>query len=271
MQEACRLRLRPPRRFFATEAAFPPLHPSPRENRPYPMTHSPRFSSPNSSPQSSSAPQFPSPAPRDPGRKGWLIVFEGIDGAGKSTQVEQTAAWLNEAGLPAVRYFEPTRGPIGRRIRELAAAGRDSFPPEEEFRLFLEDRRWNVETHLRPALDRGDIILLDRYYLSSIAYQGALGLDPERIRRENEKFAPLPDRVYLFEFPPARAHERIRALRGDEPNLFERTDYLMRVAKNFDAMSFPGLLRLDATQSVEAIQSLLRRDLSQILNIPSGA
>lgn len=236
------------------------------------MTSSSRSSSPRSSdPPAGAAPPWHPPAPRDSNRKGWLFVFEGIDGAGKSTQVEQAAAWLKEAGFPVVRHFEPTRGPIGSRIRELAAAGRDSFPPEEEFRLFLEDRRWNVETHLRPALDRGEIVLLDRYYLSSIAYQGALGLDPEHIRRENEKFAPLPDRVYLFEFPPDRAHERIRALRGDEPNLFERTDYLMRVAAIFDAMTFPGLLRLDATQSVEAIQSLLRRDLARILRIESGA
>jgi len=205
---------------------------------------------------------------REPDRSGWLIVFEGIDGAGKSVQIRDAARWLEEQGRAIRQLYEPTGGPIGSRIRQLAGKGRDALAPEEEFRLFLEDRRWNVETNILPALKRGEVVLLDRYYISSIAYQGALGLDPERIRRENEAFAPVPDRVYLLDLPPGQAEARIRAGRGDVPNLFERTEYLVRVANIFHSLDMPCILRLDATQPVEEIQSAIRRDLARLLGIP---
>jgi len=150
--------------------------------------------------------------------KGILMAFEGIDGAGKTTQIRALAQWLREHGVKVALLREPTDGPIGKQIRALAGAGRDACPPEEEFRLFREDRRWNVETNILPALGRGEVVLLDRYYISSMAYQGALGWDPERIRRENEAFAPLPNRIYMLELPPAVAQERIRQSRGELPN-----------------------------------------------------
>lgn len=205
--------------------------------------------------------------PRDPRRTGWLVVFEGIDGAGKSVQIRRAAQWLESRGKTVRHLFEPTSGPIGTKIRQLAGKGRDRISPEEEFRLFLDDRRWNVETNIQPALDRGEVVLLDRYYISSIAYQGALGLDPERIRHENETFAPVPDRVYLLELPPGQAESRIRAGRGETPNLFERAEYLARVSAIFDSLTLPSILRLDATAPIDDIQSAIRRDLARLLGL----
>jgi dTMP kinase len=199
------------------------------------------------------------------------VAFEGIDGAGKSVQIRLTEAWLTERGAKVRRLFEPTSGPIGSKIRELAGRGRDAISPEEEFRLFLDDRRWNVETNIRPALERGEVVLLDRYYISSIAYQGALGLDPERIRRENEAFAPIPDRVLLLELPPEQAETRIRAGRGDTPNLFERTEYLARVAEIFDSLTMLNILRLDATLPIQTIQQAIRRNLAGLLGLSQRA
>jgi len=194
-----------------------------------------------------------------------IIAFEGIDGAGKTTQARALASWLAATGRAAVSLKEPTDGPIGRKIRALAQAGRESCPPEEEFRLFLEDRRWNVETNIRPALARGEIVILDRYYISSIAYQGALGLDPGRIRRENEAIAPRPARIYLLDLPAGRARERILSHRGDQPNLFERTEYLERVAQIFNSLQMPEILRIEATLPPAEIESRIRKDMGNLL------
>jgi dTMP kinase len=225
-------------------------------------SHTPRPSSTAS--ESDAAPR----PPRDPNRNGWLFIFEGIDGAGKSIQLEAAAEWLEAKNLPVRRLHEPTAGPVGTQIRELAGSGRDSVTPEEEYRLFVEDRRWNVDNHILPSLASGEIILMDRYYISTIAYQGALGLDPVRIRRENEAFAPVPDRVFLLDLPPAHAHQRIRESRGDEPNLFERTEYLTKVARNFRRLRMPSLLRIDALLPPDAIQYVIRQDFIRLLDLP---
>lgn len=102
-------------------------------------------------------------------RKGRLIVFEGIDGTGKSTHIGHLRKYLEGKGLEVVQSFEPTRGQWGRMLRDSAVTGRLSV--EEEVALFLKDRREHVETLIAPALARGAWVLLDRYYLSMMAYQ----------------------------------------------------------------------------------------------------
>src|SRR5688572_4992851 len=153
-------------------------------------------------------------------KRGRLIVVEGIDGAGKSTQVKRLAAELRGEGRPVVQSREPTDGPWGRKIRTSAAAGRMSL--DDELHAFVEDRKEHVATVVGPALARGDIVLLDRYYFSTIAYQGARGGDIDVIRRMNEAVAPPPDRVLLIDFEPEAALRRIRESRGAVPDDFER-------------------------------------------------
>src|SRR5512137_250225 len=130
--------------------------------------------------------------PTKPRGHGLLIVLEGIDGSGKTTQAQALLRRLRRRGRRAVFFREPTRGRWGREIKRLAARA-DSLTPEEELKLFVEDRRENVEKNLRPALAAGKVIVLDRYYFSTIAYQGAKGIDTRRIRRMNEAFAIPPD------------------------------------------------------------------------------
>jgi len=128
--------------------------------------------------------------------KGFLIVFEGIDGAGKSTQAEILMKTLQEKGFSVVYFREPSEGKWGREIK-MKAAHPDSLSPEEELELFLKDRKENVEKNLKPALRGKRIVLLDRYYFSTIAYQGAKGIDQERIKRMNEGFVVEPDLVFF--------------------------------------------------------------------------
>lgn len=186
-------------------------------------------------------------------RRGVLAAFEGLDGSGKTTQARRAVAALEERGREALFLREPTDGPIGQRIRQLMKAGREAVPPREEMELFLQDRRWNVETNIAPALERGAVVCLDRYYISSMAYQGALGLDSAEIRRLNEAFAPVPDLILYFSLPVSVSIQRIRASRSEGPNLFEREEYLERVAGLFQSFQFPMRVDIDAAQDVDAV------------------
>src|SRR4030042_6942583 len=116
-----------------------------------------------------------------------FIVFEGIDGAGKSVQAKMLADHLQAVGIPLVLTAEPSEGPIGRYIRSLKVRPE----PVEEERLFTEDRRHHVQNVIIPALRRGATVICDRYIYSSAAYQGARGMDPEKILAENRQFAAV--------------------------------------------------------------------------------
>lgn len=197
-------------------------------------------------------------------RRGALIVLEGIDGAGKSTQAARLADALRAAGYEVVASREPTAGPHGQRIRELARAGRAGVSPEEELALFLADRREHVAQVIAPALAAGQVVVLDRYYLSTMAYQGALGLDVEAIQRANEAFAPPPDLALILVIPVAEALARIDGNRPGGPDAaFERADYLERVAALFAGMparfdpARTAVRLVDATGSPDAVAARL--------------
>jgi dTMP kinase len=183
--------------------------------------------------------------------KGKFIVFEGIDGSGKTSQLERVALWLKQHNITVMTNREPTSSPAGLRLRESASSGR--VTPEEEAELFLQDRRWNVENNILPALRADKTILQDRYYYSTIAYQGARGLDADEIRRKNEAFAPRPDLVLLFDLDPETALERIKKNRGEIPNLFEKLDYLKRVRQVFLSLGDSDIVRIDAAGTVEDV------------------
>jgi dTMP kinase len=145
---------------------------------------------------------------------------------------------------------EPTDGPYGRALRESARSGRHD--PERELDLFLKDRLEHVETVIRPALARGEVVVLDRYYFSTAAYQGARGLDPNEIIKANEAFAPLPDLVLLLDLDPTAGHERIGA-RGGSPDGFEGAAYLAEVRRIFLSFDRPFIRRVDATRSTDVV------------------
>jgi dTMP kinase len=167
-------------------------------------------------------------SPNAPGR---LIVVEGIDGAGKSTQVRRLAEALTAAGRKVVASREPTDGPWGRKLRASAESARMSLA--DELHAFVEDRKQHVAEVIRPSLAAGSVVLLDRYYFSTMAYQGARGADIAEIRRANEAIAPRPDLVLLVDFDPQTALTRIRESRGDVPNEFEQLDQLRAIRKIF--------------------------------------
>ncbi|MGJ8634683.1 MAG: dTMP kinase [Luteolibacter sp.] len=159
-----------------------------------------------------------------------FIVIEGIDGTGKSTQAKNLAAHLTAQGQTVITSREPTDGPWGTLLRNSAETGRLS--PEEELEAFLKDRQQHVTEKIAPALAAGHTVILDRYYFSTMAYQGARGFDPQEIRRKNEAFAPVPDLLLILDLDVDTAISRI-GIRGDTANEFEQHESLSRCREIF--------------------------------------
>jgi dTMP kinase len=198
-----------------------------------------------------------------PERQGILIVFEGTDGTGKSTQLQLLSCYLQDKGFPVVTTREPTDGHYGRKIRSLYM-NRNKYSREEELELFVADRREHVRELLIPALKQGKIVLCDRYFLSTAAYQGARGFDPEKILQQNN-FAPDPDLALLFQVPLDTGLERITSGRGDTLNDFEQRDNLDRVAAIFSAIKKPYIRAIDANRSIEEVHRQVVQLVSPLL------
>jgi dTMP kinase len=193
---------------------------------------------------------------------GIFIVFEGIDGTGKSTQVKRLGDWFTAQGREVVLSREPTDQPWGKKLRESAATGRLS--PEDELQYFLNDRRQHVEELISPSLAAGKVVILDRYYFSTMAYQGCRGFDPAEIRRKNEAFAPVPDLLLIMDLDVDAALERI-GTRGDTANEFEKRESLERCREIFLSLKDETFVRVIsakgtpdavAEQVCTAVQSL---------------
>jgi dTMP kinase len=198
--------------------------------------------------------------------RGRLIAFEGLDGCGKSTQLERLAARLRAVGCDVVTTSEPTGFPSGQRIREMARSG-EQLEPEEELRWFVEDRRVHVAEVIAPALRAGQIVLTDRYYLSTVAYQGARGLDFEEILGDSEGAFPIPDLVLLLEIDPQIAFERVHARGSELEGVFERREFLSRVASVFDALDCTYLERVPGDGEPSQIEAIIAERIRSRLGL----
>lgn len=176
------------------------------------------------------------------------------------------AEYLDGRGFSTVCLSEPTHGVWGKKIRKILVEGRKGISPEEELALFINDRKEDVTLNIAPALEQKKVVLIDRYYYSTAAYQGALGLDPEKICRENEQFAPKPDRVFIFKASPVQCLERIRKSRADGPNTFEQLEYLTKVQNIFDQFSGAQVRRIDTEPDPTIVHAQLRREIDELLN-----
>jgi len=186
-------------------------------------------------------------------KRGKLIVFEGLDGCGKSTQLRLAEMALRARGIEAVVTREPTDGRWGRKIRAMAQSG-EAVPPEVELEWFFEDRRDHMREVVGPALDDGRIVLSDRSYVSTVAYQGARGLDAAQILSDSEAEFERPDLVLLFEISAKEGLARVNARGGVTEPVFENLPFLERVAEIFAALDVAGLVRIEADRTEEEIE-----------------
>ncbi|MBM3879196.1 MAG: dTMP kinase [Verrucomicrobia bacterium] len=173
---------------------------------------------------------------------GFLLAVEGIDGAGKSVQAEAVLRVLQERGLDCVLTREPTNGPWGRLLRESAKSGR--LTPEKELEAFIEDRQQHVREVIRPGLAAGKVVITDRYYFSTVAYQGARGFKPAELLRKNEAIAIEPHLLVIIDLPPEIGLARV-GHRDGVANEFETLAQLNRSREIFLAVKKPYLLCLD--------------------------
>jgi len=196
-------------------------------------------------------------------KRGSLIVFEGVDGSGKSTQLALLAEALRSAGRDVVETGEPYDCEWGRKIREMARSGR-GMAPEQELEWFLEQRRVHVRDLVGPALAAGRIVLSDRYFLSTVAYQGARGLDAKALLAECEAEFPIPDLVLLLEIDPGRGLRRVSERGGPREPAFEEQAFLRRVAAIFHDLDRDYLARIPADGEIAAVH---QRVLSEVRRV----
>lgn len=202
--------------------------------------------------------------------RGLFVAFEGGDGAGKSTQSGLLGRWLQDQGYAVVHTREPGGTALGRAVRELLLHGEDgSVSPRAEALLFAADRAHHVGTVVRPALERGEVVLTDRYLDSSVAYQGAArALGHEEVRDLSLWAVEglLPDLTVLLDVTAGQG----RARRGAVHDRLEREadDFHDRVRQGFldlAARDPDRYLVLDADQDRAMIAEAVRRRVGMLL------
>ncbi|MEY2695068.1 MAG: dTMP kinase [Actinomycetota bacterium] len=192
-----------------------------------------------------------------------FITFEGIDGVGKSTQLDLLQKWFEAQGKAVVRTLEPGGTELGQEIRHLLLHRKGDVAPRSEALLYAADRAHHVATKIRPALQEGKVVLSDRYFDSSVAYQGAAReLDVEEVRSISLWAVDnlLPDLTVLLDLDAQAAIQR-RNKTGTEPDRLERekVDFFERArAQYLELAKEPRFLVVDATLSIDEIQAQIR-------------
>lgn len=187
-----------------------------------------------------------------------MFVLEGIDGAGKTVAADLLHSDLQRRGFETIRLREPTsESPWGREIRERSPRG--ELTPAEELDLFLKDRAWHVENKILPALKTGKVVILDRYFFASGAYQStSTGLPwSEILRRNREEIrAPEPDVIFILDVPVEVGLSRLR-IRNEDVNLqFEKKERLEKVRRAYLDMvehDFGNYVVIDATRPLKTV------------------
>jgi dTMP kinase len=202
-------------------------------------------------------------------RTGLFITLEGGDGSGKSTQAALLEQWLAGLGRTVVRTREPGGTDAGVEIREIVLHHRGDISPRAEALLYAADRAHHVETLVRPALARGEVVLQDRYIDSSVAYQGAgRVLDPDEIRGLSlwATEGLLPDLTILLDLDETTARERLDTSRTRYDRLeAEKSEFHARVRAAYlelAAAEPERFLVVDASRPVEEIAADIRERLA---------
>ncbi|BDZ65702.1 dTMP kinase [Agromyces mangrovi Wang et al. 2018] len=197
--------------------------------------------------------------------RGLFVTLEGGDGSGKSTQAELLAERLRASGREVVRTREPGGTDVGLEIRELVLHHRGDIAPRAEALLYAADRAHHIATLVRPALERGAVVLQDRYLDSSVAYQGAgRVLDADEVRRLSLWATDdlLPDLTILLDLDEAAARARLDGARTRYDRLeAEGASFHARVRAAYlelAAAEPERFLVLDATLPVEELATAIR-------------
>jgi len=184
-----------------------------------------------------------------------LIAIEGIDGGGKTTQVRLLREALERAHEAPVVSREPTDGIWGKLIRESATKGRLSL--EAELSAFVNDRAEHVQNLVSPALGKGQMVILDRYFYSTVAYQGARGGNVAEIKTLMENRFPIPDSVFVIDIDPKVGLQRISNSRSERPDHFEQLIMLEQAREVFGSLGGAHIHHIDGSMTREDVHSTI--------------
>ncbi|RWZ68767.1 dTMP kinase [Labedella populi] len=203
---------------------------------------------------------------------GLWITLEGGDGSGKSTQAALLERWLVDEGRTVLRTREPGGSDVGVAIREIVLHHRGDIDPRAEALLYAADRAHHVATVVRPALERGEVVVQDRYLDSSVAYQGAgRVLDPTEIRELSlwATGSALPDLTVLLDIDEGAARRRLDTSRTRYDRLeAEKAEFHARVRSAFldlAAAEPERFLVVDAAQQIDVIAETIRARVTTAL------
>lgn len=201
-------------------------------------------------------------------RNGFLYVLEGIDGSGKTCACRELVTRFQSDGYDVIQLREPTlESEWGKEIRARSPAG--ELSPEEELDLYSKDRAWHIANRINPALEEGKVVLMDRYFFASGAYQSTvLDLHWSEILRLNriELLAPEPDIVFILDVPADIGLERATGRTGKANLQFEKLDRLIRVRQNYLEMveQDSGTFKvIDARKSLELVVNEIYNNIIQ--------
>lgn len=190
--------------------------------------------------------------------KGALIVFEGIDGAGLTTNSKFLTEWLGSLGFKSFYTKEPSKSIIGSCIREVLKKGADAYTLTL---LFTADRALHVNEEIIPKLKEGFFVVCDRYYYSTLVYQSIHGVNEEMIRRLNRRF-PKPDLVILLDVDPLTSLERKK---GDR-EMYENLEFLEKArAKFLEVASEECFVVIPSSRPIERVQNDIKRIVGYFL------
>ncbi|WP_108249630.1 dTMP kinase [Planctomonas deserti] len=207
------------------------------------------------------------------GSRGLFVTLEGGDGSGKTTQAELLEQWLGQVGRTVVRTREPGGTDLGVEVREIVLHSRGHVAPRAEALLYAADRAHHIATRVRPALERGDVVIQDRYIDSSVAYQGAgRVLDAGEIRSLSLWAAEglLPDLTVLLDLDEGAARDRLDTVRTRYDRLeAEKSDFHARVRAAYLELAEAEperFLVIDATLPIADIAGVIRARLEELLD-----
>ncbi len=194
-------------------------------------------------------------------KKGLFIVFEGIDGSGKDTHIKLLSEKLRQQGHSVLETSEPSNNEVGTLLKRYQRRSGKRLPAETEALLYTADRFEHVRNIIAPALKKGQIVLSNRYFYSTIAYQGAMGLDLDWIREMN-RFALKPDAAILLDILPEFSLRRLKRRR----TVFEQLENLRRVRDIYVRLVKGGeLVKVDADRPKRIVQAELLALVQELL------
>lgn len=190
--------------------------------------------------------------------QGILIAFEGIDGSGKTTQILKVADYLRERNYTVTVTHEPNpKSPYSQLIKQEVHKNRDKTSPEKELEWYTKDRAWDLEHNILPALNRKELVLVDRYYLSSAAYQGGLDAFSLEYVLEKNSFAHRPDLWLILDVPVKlgqdRLQQRNKKMNDDQ---LEKVEFQEIVLKNYKLLS-----KMDIGGKIEFVDATIDEPL----------